>query len=439
MPRAGLRRSSSGVGTPPQNEPLSESPRTDVTMTSRAAVHTGRSLEPSMAANVCMEKLLDKLKLLRYEVEFCRKRKPYREPLHRNFFVLPPSQDTSGQFTYFASLVTWLMQLLGQEIPMPKEFDDPNVVCTNMLTQLRAVGFSAPSFPVTKIHRGYGAEVCGILDSLASYVLETKGFTFSAPVFPPDEYEDEADVDDDAELPTVDLADEVREVDEEEEEEAYMAGVREEMQLTQKTQEIEDRQMLTSQVDAELWRLEVERVSSKLRITVGADSRDWRHHLEQAHNHYKSVSNIWPEGQQQLKKVENDVNASLEKLETREKFLNDCYSTQASEHKTKRMQLQQIQEEYNSKSESVSKQNNELHRIQEQLEEIKQIMDERGSSISDTSPVVRIRGAIKKLSEEIREMEVLMGIVSHSLLQLSLKDRGRIMSAISEGSEYYGL
>lgn len=32
-------------------------------------------------------------------------RKPYRELLHRNFFVLPPGADISGQFTYFASLV----------------------------------------------------------------------------------------------------------------------------------------------------------------------------------------------------------------------------------------------------------------------------------------------------------------------------------------------
>lgn len=65
-------------------------------------------------------------------------------------------------------------------------------------------------------------------------------------------------------------------------------------------------------------------------------------------------------------------------------------------------------------------------------------MDERGSSISDASPVVRMKTAIKNLQGEIKEKDVLMGIVSHSLLQVSLMDRGRAMSAVSEGSEYYG-
>jgi len=42
--------------------------------------------------------------------------------------------------------------------------------------------------------------------------------------------------------------------------------------------------------------------------------------------------------------------------------------------------------------------------------------------------VVRIKGAIKKLSEELHEMEVRIGVVSHTLLQLSVKNR-RLMQA----------
>lgn len=52
----------------------------------------------------------------------------------------------------------------------------------------------------------------------------------------------------------------------------------------------------------------------------------------------------------------------------------------------------------------------------------------RGSNISDATPVVRIKGAIKKLADELHEMEVRIGVVSHTLLQLSLKSR-RLMHA----------
>ena len=42
--------------------------------------------------------------------------------------------------------------------------------------------------------------------------------------------------------------------------------------------------------------------------------------------------------------------------------------------------------------------------------------------------VVRIKGAIKKLAEELHEMEVRIGVVSHTLLQQSVKNR-RLMQA----------
>lgn len=46
-----------------------------------------------------------------------------------------------------------MLTMLGQDTAAPKEFDDPSVVCTNLLTDLRAAGFSAPTFPVTKLYR----------------------------------------------------------------------------------------------------------------------------------------------------------------------------------------------------------------------------------------------------------------------------------------------
>jgi hypothetical protein len=55
------------------------------------------------------------------------------------------------------------------------------------------------------------------------------------------------------------------------------------------------------------------------------------------------------------------------------------------------------QEEYKTRTESYSEKNNNLGRIVDQLEEIKRIMDDYGSKVSDASPVVRIKTAIKRL------------------------------------------
>lgn len=45
-------------------------------------------------------------------------------------------------------------------------------------------------------------------------------------------------------------------------------------------------------------------------------------------------------------------------------------------------------------------------------------MDERGGNLSDTSPIIRIKAAIKKLMEELKDMEVQIGVVSHTLMQV---------------------
>ncbi|KAI5607857.1 intraflagellar transport protein 57-like [Silurus asotus] len=61
--------------------------------------------------------------------------------------------------------------------------------------------------------------------------------------------------------------------------------------------------------------------------------------------------------------------------------------------------------------------------ISEELEKVKQEMDEKGSSMSDGAPVVKIRQSLTKLKQEIQEMDVRMGVVEHTLLQAKLKEK----------------
>lgn len=94
-----------------------------------------------------------------------------------------------------------------------------------------------------------------------------------------------------------------------------------------------------------------------------------------------------------------------------------------------------LQTTYNKKAENVSDRQAELQRIAEQLEEIRANMDEKGQNISDSTPVMRIKNAIKKLNEELHDMEVRIGVVSHTLLQLSLKNKREMQAASLEEEE----
>ena len=44
---------------------------------------------------------------------------------------------------------------------------------------------------------------------------------------------------------------------------------------------------------------------------------------------------------------------------------------------------------YNTRTEAISERNSELHRITEQLTEMKGVMDEHSTNIADATPVVR--------------------------------------------------
>ena len=61
------------------------------------------------------------------------------------------------------------------------------------------------------------------------------------------------------------------------------------------------------QVDPADWRLEVERVAPRLKITLASNARDWRSHLDDAHKHSSEINTVWPDAQAALGAVQAEV------------------------------------------------------------------------------------------------------------------------------------
>jgi estrogen-related receptor beta like 1 len=335
----------------------------------------------------------------------------------------------------------WLLQLSGVDFPAPKEFDDPNLVCSNILNALRALGFPAPGYAPTKLAHGYGREVCQLLDALSAHVLERSGFALQRPVHRPEAYTDGVEeADDSAQLTMADFARDMAAGGDEEEEEAYSrggarggepasssgaggAGAGAAAATAAATDDSAARAPLVSRVDPALWKRELERVAPRLHITLASDAKDWRLHLEQAHTHHRAIADVWPASRAQLDRLRGDVTTSIDKLAARERALNEQFGGLLRQYRGARDALGGVQDSYQQLTESISDRNSELHRILQQLEEVKQTMDERGGNLSDTSPIVRIKAALKKLGEELRDMEVRIGVLSHQLLQVSLRKK----------------
>ncbi|NWX24789.1 IFT57 protein, partial [Aegotheles bennettii] len=151
-------------------------------------------------------------------------------------------------------------------------------------------------------------------------------------------------------------------------------------------------EILQSTTDAAEWNLEVERVLPQLKVTVRTDNKVCKSRCVCVHMVIKGY----------LDKLHNEISRTLEKINSREKYINN--------------QLKHLVQEYRSAQALLSE-------ITEVLERVKQETEEKGSSMTDGAPLVKIKQALTKLKQETVQMDIQIGVMEHTLLQSKLKEK----------------
>ena len=64
-----------------------------------------------------------------------------------------------------------------------------------------------------------------------------------------------------------------------------------------------------------------------------------------------------------------------------------------------------------------------LLQITDDIETIKSEMEEKGSSMTDGSPLVNIRKNLARVRQELLGMDVRIGVLEHTVMQARLRDR----------------
>lgn len=354
---------------------------------------------------VVMECLLEKLKVLNYEEEVLAKHN--MKHLSRHYFVSSPylAFNSGEQFYMFTIIAAWLINAAGRPFTEPQEYDEPNATVSNILAELRAFGVKV-DFPPSKLKSGSGEHVCFVLDRLAEEALRRKGFTFRRPNYPTETTEEESVIEDDAELTLSKVEEEmIEEPDDEEEnvmdlEALKLRTTRTEVEPSSKPDEI-----LESTIDAAEWNLEVERVLPQLKVTIRTDNKDWRIHVDQMHQHRDGIQSSLKEAKSYLDKLQEDIGKTLEKVSSREKYINNQLEHLIQEYRSAQAKLSQAKERYQQASGGVTERTRVLAEISEELDKVKQEMEEKGSSMSDGAPVVKIKQSLTKLKQEIVQMD----------------------------------
>eukprot|EP00069_Balaena_mysticetus_P010798 bmy_20876T0 len=155
-----------------------------------------------------------------------------------------------------------------------------------------------------------------------------------------------------------------------------------------------------------------------------------------------------------LDKLHNEISRTLEKIGSREKYINNQLQHLIQEYRAAQAQLseqtrlegekngnkleilpyfqkfsktkQKARERYQQGNGGVTERTRLLSEVTEELEKVKQEMEEKGSSMTDGAPLVKIKQSLTKLKQETIQMDIRIGVVEHTLLQSKLKEKSNM-------------
>jgi intraflagellar transport protein 57 len=93
-----------------------------------------------------------------------------------------------------------------------------------------------------------------------------------------------------------------------------------------------ERKVLESSVDPVKWKTELERVSSRLKVPPMYGGKEWREHMEQTKKNEEMIQSAFPDTRGQLVAMSEDLKTALERLGTKEKYINSQFDALKSEY-----------------------------------------------------------------------------------------------------------
>ncbi|KAL3822327.1 hypothetical protein ACHAXA_002642 [Cyclostephanos tholiformis] len=99
------------------------------------------------------------------------------------------------------------------------------------------------------------------------------------------------------------------------------------------------------------------------------------------------------------------------------------------------MNLKILEKAHEEHAENATCLSDDLQCLSEELDRLKKKMNGEASSVSDTTPLVEIRAAIKCLRKENKELDVLLGVLDTELTQARINANPKEHSPGDDGSD----
>jgi estrogen-related receptor beta like 1 len=126
-----------------------------------------------------------------------------------------------------------------------------------------------------------------------------------------------------------------------------------------------------------------------------------------------------------LERLSDDVSKALERISKKENLLSKSFQGMTGDYTQHSSRLKEINGNFEKSSKNVGEMETELMEVNEKLREIEDNIGEIGDKVSNTSYLNNMKKAIGQVKQDIKAMDMRIGIVSNTLLQSKLKQRNK--------------
>jgi hypothetical protein len=212
-------------------------------------------------------------------------------------------------------------------------------------------------------------------------------------------------------------------------------------------------------VDAVVWLAEVERVAPKLKLLAaagatvgalgggggarvggsglsGAKVFEWRAHLDATLAAEGAIAGAVPQCRDALGRLADDLAELLEFVLGRENYVNSSsLRALSAENKAAADRRSELALQAAAVQERVQRLSTELTAVTEATEEARELADEKGATMTDTSPLIKVKAALSGLRAECKALDLQIGVLGHAVMQSRITHKQRERVAVEGGDE----
>ena len=117
----------------------------------------------------------------------------------------------------------------------------------------------------------------------------------------------------------------------------------------------------------------------------------------------------------------------MDKISRKEGILSRNFQGMTGDYRAHTDSLRDIQTSFTTVSKNVENLETELQEINDRLSTVQRKIDDTGKQFSDNTPLQNIKKAISSVKNDIKAIDIRIGVVSNTLLQLKLKERTKVI------------